>query len=538
MKLKITLASLVVLAQALSAQPLNTSAFVRTNSQYDELNPVISPDGKTLYVTIANHPDNLGGRKDPGDIWYAVIQEDNTWSTPMHAGSIINDRSFNSIAGFSTDGKEAFVMNHFDSNGGTARTQGIAVTHGKARAWSKPENITIPYFKHKGGALSGYLSPDKKHFVFSAETYGSRGVEDIYITQRDSQGKWSEPKNVGSKINTQFQELSPSLSYDGKTLFFSSNGRKGNGSFDVYSATRLDDTWQNWSEPVNMGSAINSEGRDLYYREYPLLGFSLYTSTKNSDGYGDIRMHISSEQPLAIDSAVVASTQPLVDTTTSSTRFIEPEEDPARNHSVRVHGKVVNAKTGEAIPATITFEAAGDDTPVPVEKIKASPVQGYSLGVDTDATFKVKIESAGFISSIENLDVKTYEMNELEMNFNLEPIAVGTTVNLKDVLFEQSKTTLLPQSYPQLDMIVSFLKENPNVRIELSGHTDNRGIPTQNVKLSQARVDRVKDYLLSKGIQKKRVTGKGYGGSKPIANNDDEETRKLNRRVEFTIRKN
>lgn len=535
MKLKITLASLVVLAQALSAQPLNTSAFVKTNSQYDELNPLISPDGKILYVTIANHPENLGGRKDPGDIWYAVMQEDNTWSTPMHAGSMINDRSFNSIAGFSSDGKDVFVMNHFDPNGGMARTQGIAVIHGTQNSWSKPENISIPYFQHKGGALSGFLSPDKKHFVFSAETYGSRGVEDIYITQRDSQGKWSAPKNLGSKINTQFQELSPSLSYDGKTLFFSSNGRKGNGSFDVYSATRLDDSWQNWSEPVNMGNAINSEGRDLYYREYPLLGFSLYTSTKNSDGYGDIRMHISSEQPLAVEEAVIASTEPVMDTTVS-THFIEPGEDPARNHSVTVHGKVINSKTGEAIPATITFEPVGND--LPVEKIKASPAQGYSLGVDTDAAFKVRIEAAGFISSIENLDVKTYEMKELEMNFNLEPIAVGTTVNLKDVLFEQSKTTLLPQSYPQLDMIVSFLKENPNVSIELSGHTDNRGIPTQNVKLSQARVDRVKEYLLSKGIHKKRVTGKGYGGSKPIANNDDEETRKLNRRVEFTIRKN
>src|SRR5690606_38595753 len=165
MKLKITLASLVVLAQALSAQPLNTSAFVKTNSQYDELNPVISPDGKILYVTIANHPENLGGRKDPGDIWYAVMQEDNTWSTPMHAGSMINDRSFNSIAGFSSDGKDVFVMNHFDPNGGTARTQGIAVIHGTQNSWSKPENISIPYFQHKGGALSGFLSPDKKHFV-------------------------------------------------------------------------------------------------------------------------------------------------------------------------------------------------------------------------------------------------------------------------------------------------------------------------------------------------------------------------------------
>ena len=123
------------------------------------------------------------------------------------------------------------------------------------------------------------------------------------------------------------------------------------------------------------------------------------------------------------------------------------------------------------------------------------------------------------------------------MNFKLQPIEVGTTVNLKNVLFEQSKTLLLTQSYSELDMVASFLTANPNVKIELAGHTDNRGIPAQNVKLSQARVDKVKDYLVEKGISKKRITGKGYGGSKPIASNDTEETRQLNRRVEFVIKK-
>jgi outer membrane protein OmpA-like peptidoglycan-associated protein len=129
-------------------------------------------------------------------------------------------------------------------------------------------------------------------------------------------------------------------------------------------------------------------------------------------------------------------------------------------------------------------------------------------------------------------------MNDLEMNFQLQPIEVGTTVNLRSVLFEQSKTSLLPESFAELDLIVSFLKDNPSVQIELSGHTDNRGVPFQNVKLSQGRVDTVKEYLISKGIDKKRISGKGYGGNKPIASNTTEETRRLNRRVEFTIKKN
>src|SRR5690606_17323025 len=194
-----------------------------------------------------------------------------------------------------------------------------------------------------------------------------------------------------------------------------------------------------------------------------------------------------------------------------------------------------NAKSGEAIPAVITFEQqdAGNVSPTVVRADQT----GYAVDISTIAQYKLRIEASGFISTLEKLDIQSFEMGNLEMNFQLQPIEVGVTVNLKDVLFEQSKTLLLPESFDELDLVVSFLKANPSVRIELSGHTDNRGIPAQNVKLSQGRVDKVKEYLISKGIDKKRISGKGYGGSKPIASNDTEETRKLNRRVEFTIRR-
>jgi outer membrane protein OmpA-like peptidoglycan-associated protein len=373
--------------------------------------------------------------------------------------------------------------------------------------------------------------------VFSAETYGSRGVEDLYITERNSSGKWSEPKNLGSKINTQFQELSPTLSADGNTLYFSSNGRKGSGSFDVYSATRLDQSWTNWSEPVNLGPSVNTEGRDLFYRPYASLGFSLYTSTKNSDGYGDVRLQtlttpVEEVQPPKSD--VITEKQVIEDTV--STSFIEVPPSEGMEHEVKVYGKVINAKTGEPIDATIVFEPLAN-TSVSAEKTQATQA-GYKVTLGTDAMFKVKIESSGYISAIENLDVKTYEMKDLEMNFNLQPIEVGTTVNLRYVLFEQSKTVLLPQSYDELDLVVSFLTSNPKVSIDLAGHTDNVGNPLKNTRLSQQRVDAVKAYLVSKGIDSDRITGKGYGGSKPIASNNAEDTRKLNRRVEFTIRKN
>lgn len=511
----------------LNAQNFSRGSLHPVNSNFDELNPVLSPDGKTLFFTIANHPMNIGGKRDPGDIWMASWMGDQ-WSPPTHAGKALNDRTYNAVAGLSPDGRELFLLSHYDHSGSAARTQGISVSLKSDHGWSRPENIVIPYFQNKSTFLSGTISPDLGVFVFSAETYGTHGVDDLYVTFQEN-GRWTEPRNLGPGINTQFQELSPSLSRDGRTLYFSSNGRKGSGSFDVFAATRLDDTWNQWSVPVNLGPDINTEGRELYFHEYQEFGLSLLTSTKDSDGYGDIRVnHAPNVSPDT--SLAVADTLKEV---YSDTRTI-PVETPVeteRSDVIKIYGKVTNSKTGEAVSATISFTGPAFDQPV------TSSVTGYHTEVPSTGSYSVRIEAPGYVSDLEKLDIKSYEMRELEMNFSLQPVEVGTTVNLKDVLFVQTKTDLLPESFDELDMVVDFLKQNPNVKIELAGHTDNRGVHSDNVKLSQLRVNSVKKYLVSKGIDGKRISGKGYGGTRPIASNETEETRRMNRRVEFTIRK-
>lgn len=508
---------LTLLSTLLKAQSTDQTVFTNVNSEYDELNPVVSPDGSVLFLTIANHPQNVGGKKDPGDIWFSVMA-DGQWAAPVHAGSLLNDKSYNAVAGFSADGSQMFLLSHY-TDPGKAATQGIAVSKNSAGGWSKPENINIPYFQNKSAMLSGYVSPDRGVFVFAAETYGTRGVEDLYVTTNED-GQWTEAKNLGAKINTAFQELSPSLSADGKTLFFSSNGRKGSGSFDVYASTRLDDTWTNWSEPMNLGPSINTEGRELFYRRNQDV--AIFTTTKNSDGYGDVKAYRDpSQKPDSSKRAPVDTA--IVQTVADVTQY---------SKTIAVHGKVTNAKTGEVIPAHLDFASAT----LP-RSVSATPGDGFFIQLPATESYTVRIESAGFVSIIERLDVHTLEMKELELNFKLQPIEVGTRVNLKSVLFERGSPKLLPESDPELDVVVSFLKTNPKIRIELSGHTDNRGVQSDNVKLSQQRVNKVKEYLVSKGIDAKRITGKGYGGSKPIASNETEETRKLNRRVEFTIKK-
>jgi len=513
--------------QTLSAQPLTRQSLRQVNSPKDELNPVVSPDGRSLYLTISGHAANTGGVKDPGDIWVAVLTETGEWSAPIHGGPVINDRGYNAVAGFSADGNQLFLVNHYDPSG-KARTQGIAVSRNNGNGWSKPENLVIPYFQNKSDILSGFVSADQTVFVYSAETYGTRGVEDLYVTLRGGDGKWSEPRNLGSTINTQLQELSPSLSADGKTLYFATNGRKGFGSFDIYSTTRLDDTWTAWSAPINLGAPINTDGREEYFRNYENAGYSLYTSTHNSDGYADIAAFISGE-PQHKDSTLVATVTTAPDTVTKIVPLTRSFNEDQR---IRIHGRVTDSKTGEGLQASVLFYSTEQS-----ETVNAAPANGYTILIPSTREYSITIEAPGYISTMEKLNVNTYEMKDLEMNFKLQPVAMGVTVNLKDILFEQGTTNLLAQSYPEMDLVVSFLKTNPKVRIELAGHTDNRGIPSQNVKLSQARVDKVRSYLISKGVEAKRITGKGYGGSKPIASNENEETRQLNRRVEFIIRK-
>lgn len=493
------------------------------NMSFDEKSPVISPDGTLLFFTISNHPQNLGGVRDPGDIWYSEF-DGLQWSVPVHAGIILNSRDYNAVAGFSADGLQLYLLSHYDGSGNSAKTQGISVSRKTSVGWSKPENIFIPYFQNKSAFLSGAISPDGLIFIYAAETYGSR-VEDIYITRKGSDGKWSAPRNIGSKINTQFQELSPWMSMDGTTLYFSSNGRPGCRSFDVFFANRLDDTWTNWSDPESVHMDINSEGRELFFRQYPVLGFSMYTSTKNSDGYGDIKLY-RPDVPFK-DSVMVVSNIPN-DTIIQIKETIHEVEN---GNFIRVHGKITNTKTGEAVEAALLFESLDS-------LIRAKVSAGeYKVKIASTQSYTIKIDAAGFVSTLEKLDVNTYEMKELEMNFKLQPIEVGTTVTLKNVLFMQSKPELLPESYPELDLVVQLMKDNPHIEIELAGHTDSRGSFRQLMSLSQQRVNKVKGYMVSKGVSSKRIVGKGFGGSKPIASNENEETRMLNRRVEFTIKK-
>ncbi len=514
---RIVLALILLIASRLSpAQSFNQRALDLPNTEYDEQSPMLTPDGKTLYFTVAGNSDNIGGKKDLGDIWYSNWTGTG-WSEAIHAGKELNDEGYNAVIGFSHDGNRIFLGNHYHST-----TQGISIAHRTGTGWSTPEYIRIPDFRNRSTYTFAYFSTAVEAVVFSCEPFLGFGAEDIFVA-RLVDGQWTEPINLGPTINSRMQEWAPSLSADGKILYFSTNGRKGYGSFDVYFAERLDDSWTNWSPPVNMGANINTEGRELHYRTFPSAKLALYTSTQNSDGMGDIK--VFSPPPNLHDS--LTAIRP--DTIVKMVEIIRDKPIAEDEKLFQVYGRVTDSKTGNPIAAVIEFRS--DST----YKATAKSDGRYTARFPSVSSYAVSVEAPGYIGNFEKLDVRTYEMNSLELNFKLQPIEVGATVNLKSVLFQQSTPNLLPESTDELDEVIEFLKVNPKVEIELSGHTDNRGDPKHNLNLSQKRVDAVKAYLVSKGVSGRRVRGKGYGGTKPIADNRNEATRRLNRRVEFTI---
>lgn len=509
---------ILVLSNGLSFSQ-SPDLFSQINSPFDEMNPVVSPDGRTLYITIANHPMNIGGRKDPGDIWISTFLN-GVWSTPVHGGKNINNIAFNAVAGISKDGNELYLLSHYRKDGSAPTTQGLAMTKKNGNEWSTPINITIPYFINRATNLTGYWNQDNSVIVLAAEAYTTYGAEDIYVSKFNENG-WSELLNLGKNINTPFQEVSPILSNDGKMLYFASNGRNGYGSFDIYVSERLDDTWTNWSDPINLGSDVNSEGRELFFRIVPQLGLTLFTSTRNSDGYGDIK-HI-------FDS--VSSIKPFL-TENESIKVVDEPNDAVKPGLLIIKGRVSNGKSGEAVAAHLRFMSDS------LFSTDAAADGNYSIRLNHRNQFAIEVEAPGFINLSEKLSVQSVNLNSIELNFTLQPIEVGAVVNLKNVLFELGTTNLLEESFNELDVVVDFLRTNPKVEIELEGHTDNRGDAKKNLELSQQRVERIKSYLVSKGISSKRIKGRGFGGTRPIATNDSEEARKLNRRVEFRIVKN
>ncbi|MES2764900.1 MAG: OmpA family protein [Bacteroidota bacterium] len=474
------------------------------NNQYEQVVPVIAPDGNTLYWSTSFSPENTGGALDGEEIWYSTLQN-GKWSKYKNIGRPLNNREPNWVISVTPDNNTMLIANQYRANG-ESNGGGLSQTHRTKDGWSLPENVNIKNLDNRGTSYNFCLSNDRKILLMTIKRGDTYGGNDVYVCFLQADGSWSEPKNLGKTINTFADELTPFLAADGITLYYSSMAKPGYGDADIFMSKRLDDSWTNWSEPKNLGPEINSPMRDAGFTLTASGEYGYLTSSSNSLGGSDIfRMKIPDA--------------------------IKPEP------VVLVYGKVLNSKTKEPLETNIIYRELSTDKEVGLAR--SNPSDGsYKIILPAGRAYSFLGAKENFYSISENFDVKKLlKYKEIEKNLFLTPVEVGATILLNNIFFDFGKAVLRSESFPELARAVDFLKLNPQISVEVNGHTDNVGNDANNQKLSEDRAKAVADYLVSKNIPRERISSKGYGKTKPIKTNDTEENRQFNRRVEFTILK-
>ena len=464
-----------------------------STKEYDELNPVVSADGKILYTTRI-HPNNIGDNTKY-DIWVSEKKSNGQWGDLVNIGKPLNNAGSNFVISTSPDNNTILLANTYNSDG-SSKSDGLSIASKGFNGWNVPKDIIIKDFKNTYKSVSFFMTTDNRVLLLGIENDKSLGLKDIFVSFVNNDGTWSSPMNIGKTINTFEEEANPFLAADGRTMYFASKGHGGYGYHDLYVTKRLDDTWTNWSEPKNLGNLINSPQSDLFY----------FVTAKGDKAYisknGDI---------FELDNTV--------------------KQDPV----VLVRGKVYDSKTKKIMSAPIVYNAL--KTNKELGTAISDPATGsYSIVLPYGEKYSFMAEKEGYYAVTQNVDLSDLkEYKEIEVDLYLNPIEKGEIIRLNNIFFASGKYELLAESYGELDKLLQVLKSNSKMKIEISGHTDAVGADADNLTLSNNRANAVMNYLLGKGIAKDRLSAKGYGETKFIATNDTDEGKQLNRRVEFVI---
>ncbi len=470
------------------------------NSAYDDLKPVISPDGRTLYLCRKGSPDNIGGGGE--DIWVSELREDGTWGQAVNIGGVLNNRGNNSVCSISPDGATMLLLDAYSDP--SARLRSVAISHRTSSGWSVPKPVEIAGYSNDSKYSEFCLSNDGEALIMAIQRPDSRGSRDLYVSLRQKDGSYAPPMNLGSVINTSGQEATPFLASDDASLYFATDGREGFGAFDVFVSRRLDSTWTNWSEPENLGPTINTDDWDLSYT-IPADGkfayFVSYVDTLSGDIY----------------------------------RVRLPEKVRPRP-VVLLSGRVLDMKSKQPVAADIVYVNLATGTEIGRAR-SADGTGEYMITLPAGVSYGLRAEAKDFVAVSENIDLTgDTEYAERRRDLELLPLEKGIVIELKNIFFDRKLATLRPESTTELQQLVSLMRDNPTIKIEVSGHTDAMGKDSDNQQLSDDRAHAVKDYVVTVGgINPTRIAARGYGESRPVATNDTDEGRAKNRRVEFMI---
>jgi len=506
------------------------------NSAFDEITPVPSRDGQTLYFTRVGFPDfnrtlvidsidrqielqpteylhllaevytqiNGSPITEPiasgfnQDIW--IAQGDSLgFHQTIHPGPPLNNALPNSVVTITPDPNTLYVINQFALNGNMDRGFSLVRRSADSLGWTFPKPIIIRDYYTISSDVNLTMSFDGKVLILSAVRSDSKNM-DLYVCFKEGVDQWSAPEPLGDVVNSPQRETTPFLSEDNITLYFSSNRPGSSGGNDIFSAKRLDKSWKNWSTPVRLEEPVNSKSDDSQPYFNTATGFIYFTSKR--DGSSDIfRVRIA----------------------------------PPQQSEFPVKIRVINRKTNQLVAGATVFYDAEDGS---INHTMAADGT-LTLKIPKGVHFNFTPVKTGFRGTTDSILFRRdyYYFRERYLDLYLDPLQVSDKIELLPIYFQQSKAIILESSFPELDKLYSLLVENPGLQIRVEGHTDNIGKQTDLLQLSEDRAVAIKTFLIAKGISPSRITTIGYGAKKPLTDNSSDDMRKQNRRVEIVITK-
>ena len=475
-------------------KPINMGPAI--NTKEDEYLPVITADEEMIIFTR---------QENSNEDFFKSVQRNGEWSVAEFLSKEINTSNFNEGAqNISPDGNYLFFT-------GCNRPDGLGrcdiyISKREGNDWSTPFNIGGPV-NTAGWESQPSISADGRTLYFVSTRQGGYGGYDIWSSELNTDGTWSNPINLGQEINTSFDEQSPFIHPDNESLYFSSNGWPGLGNKDLFLSRKayVGDKQTGWQKPENLGFPINTyaEESGLSISNNGKLAF--FSSIQN-EGFGKLDIY-SFELPDQLKPKPVTYVKGKI-------------SDSLSKEALDAHIQIRDLKNGKTIYDEIADPENGE----------------FLVTLPVCKSYGLTVSKAGYLFYSHNFTlVRNVEKLPFNLDVALQKIEIGKMVVLNNIFFETNKYDLLPESRTELQELILFLRENPTIAIEIGGHTDNIGDIQSNLMLSTDRAKIVYEYLLKNKIPLKNLSFKGYGEAQPIFDNNTEQGRKNNRRTEFKI---
>jgi outer membrane protein OmpA-like peptidoglycan-associated protein/Tol biopolymer transport system component len=488
-------------------KPVNLGDSVNTSD--NEYFPCITADSKTLLFSRFKIISQSGSHREREELVVSHFEKGH-W-TKAKSVEELNTIGNQGAASLTSDGQYIFYVGCEDKdgyNGGREKGEGscdIYLSKKTGDKFGKPRNLGQPVNTSAWETQPSFSSDGRTlYFVRAVKGSDGRKQTDIFVTFIDDDSKWSEPVPLPDNINTPDDEQTVFIHPDNQTLYFASNGHIGMGGMDIYMSKRKPDG--SWGDPVNLGYPINTSAD-----ETSLLvsaeGKTAYFASNREDSRGGLDLY-----------------------------QFDLYEGAQPERVTYMKGKVFDAET--KAPLAASFELIDLATAKPVVRSSSNAGNGeFLVCLPAGKSYALNVSLDGYLFYSDNFMLKDSKSAKEPFlkDIPLKPIKAGQSIVLKNIFYETDKYNLKNESKAELGKVVDFMNNNPNVKVEISGHTDNTGTKLHNQQLSESRAKAVYDEIINSGISKERLTYKGYADTKPIASNNTEVGKGQNRRTEFLI---